>query len=232
MKLEHRSYGTGGVCPQPQIQSRKSFLLLLVPWGDSSAASELLHMIRDAFLSTLHDPEHTRPFAVLDCLSHTANQLLTAVRLAHKHAYQNLNAEKYNIGFEVLAVAQNQQQWVVVSSGGAGVFAVPQKQSPANSKPCWLQPITYGQALNSASNDQSIYLPQNLLGLHSSCHLHVHNYSFQQGQQLLVTWHPQLPPGFLQLPSQHKAHTLDSWHQHLAQLQSQASFWLGMAHNQ
>ena len=225
MKLEYRMYGPGGLCPQPQIQTRKSCLLMVVPWGDDSVAKELLHMIRDSFLSSLHDPEHTRPFAVLDCLSPTANQLLTAVRLANNYAYQNLNSEKYNFGFEVLAVAQNQQQWVVVSSGGAGVFALPLEKNQL----CQLQPISYGQSLGS-SGQSSIYLPQNILGLHSSCHLQVHNYSFQKGQQLIITWHPQLPPGFLQRTQGQGGdrQRLNTWYHHLAQLQEEASFWLGM----
>ena len=216
MKLEYRQHGQGGLCPRPQVFSHDRFLLLIVPWGQADTEHYVLHMIRDSFLSALHDPDRTQPFALLDCLSSTANQLLTSIKLANQAVYQSFNAEKYSMGFEVLAVAQHQQQWVVASSGGAGVFAV-----PAGS----LRPISYGASLAHSKN---IYLPSNVLGVHSSCHVQVQHYNFCKSERLLIAWHPRLPVEFLQAPSKGRLF-LDDWHQHLARLQPEASFWLGLA---
>lgn len=118
MKIVERSYSGQLFRPKPEIYSDSGGDLLIVatPWGPRSSAKKVIQVIKDHFLASREDQEATSPFSKLTCLSKTANDLRTAVKMANDVIYNEDNKNEYISGVELFALARNASElaWVQV----------------------------------------------------------------------------------------------------------------------
>lgn len=223
MKIEHRSYSGRLFRPKPEIHVEEdgSLAIIATPWGARSGAKKCLQIISDFFLSAKTDLESTSPFEKLDCLSPTANNLRSAVLLAHDALFQEDNKNEYVTGCELFACAKINREFTFVQLGQPHVY-VSRTGLP-------LIPANCSFDLTLSASPQGTMLsplPQNLLGTSKKACLDYRTVRYHEGDKLVLLSRSLVPPRFLSVEGRQASINLLS--SSLSEQDEEMPFWLGL----
>lgn len=222
MKFKERTYGGQIFRPRPEVlfDQDGGLLLITTPWGPKSTAKKVNAQIRDQFFSSRADEEVTSPFDRLSCLTSMANDLRIAIKLVNDTIYSEENRNEYSFGFEILALAHNQNELSWIQVGYPNLFL-----DRANS--CLL-PISTSNDLSTElghPKDPMAPLPAKLLGVDATSDFEVRSIRPQVDERFVIVSRNFLPHSFFDLSFGDRS--LESISRCFASDDENTPFWIG-----
>jgi hypothetical protein len=221
--MEERSFSGKTQRPTPDIYFAEdgSFGAIVTPWGARASVKRVTDMLTDFISSSKSDIETTSPFQTLTCISPLGNTLRAAVMLTNDVLYREENKNDYQGGVELLAFSRSATEVSFVQIGHPNVF-LSRKGLP-------LTPLSLNIDLAlewGRTHRQLSPLPQDLLGVHSTCNFRIVSFRPSVGDKLIFISHSYLPPAFFQTTeAQHDLHHLS---QLLAKERPDVPYWMGV----
>lgn len=222
MKFLERSFvEDNSYRPRPHIHwnPNEGILVIVTTWGQSASQSELAQKIEDYISSSKLDQELTSPFQALQNYDKLANSIRTALLLANENIYKSKNKTEYTSGFEVLVGVAKNNQFYFATIGHPHVLL---SKNDKNILPLFMD---LDHSLNLSQKKLLPALPDKLLGVNANVDLQVHNFKYQEGDQLILMSRSWIPEDFLTLSK--KQRNFDSYVKKLAKDEAQP-FWLGV----
>ncbi|MGE0633644.1 MAG: hypothetical protein AB7O96_14620 [Pseudobdellovibrionaceae bacterium] len=216
MNIESRSYGGQIFRPAPVVYQDEKILIVATAWGRQEAAENTVQLMKDYLTAAQSDVEATTLYASLTCFSQGANSLRTAALLANETLYRTLNRKDYTTGVELFACMRTGSEVNWIQIGSPNAFLIRASQSPQQLTPHMDPSHDFG-------SDQFPPLPNQMLGLDSSCNLIVSGFRCSPGDQLVLVSRSHVPQDFFAL----KSYDLSEVSLFFARENAENPFWVG-----
>lgn len=223
LKFDERPYSGKTFRPRPEIHldTQAKLLIVATPWGSRASARKVIDRMNDYLSLAREDEEATSPFDRLSCLSTQANNLRIAALLANEALYREDNRTEYRSGVELFAaqITDNEVDWI--QSGNPQILLGRRGRTliPMGSQLDLSADLSEGSEILPA-------LPSHLLGLDPTLNLNVNGFRARAGDRLVLLSHSQLPEVVFTMKENDV--TVDSLSKHLARINPDLAFWLGI----
>jgi serine/threonine protein phosphatase PrpC len=218
--LDQLSYRSNGFWrPQAGIIEEKDigFWGVCFSWGELDLAGKVLENVRFFVDAYVNQSEITNPFGYDPALSGLENALRSGCALANDVIYRQVNKVALSGGVECALMVRQGRELAILQVGQPHIFLLRQGK---------VLPVLAAFDFLSSDPRSGAFLPSQLLGLNASCYPHFRSLHIEQGDEILLLAHSQIPGGVVWSGQDLFSSDLKPLFQKISRASPRTPFWL------